>query len=188
VLRALLQRRSVRPRRLQPPGPNGEDVCAIVAAGLRGSDHGGLRPWRIIQIEDRAALTEAFVAAERELRPDAEPEALARARSRAQNGPCLLVLVARLHQDAPETPAHEQWISIGSALNQMLLAANALGFDGGILSGRKTRTKALRAALLIAPEEQIAGFLTLGAAAADTAPAAPEDPGAFITRWPPFKA
>jgi nitroreductase len=112
-----------------------------------------------------------------------------RARSRARNGPCLLVLIARIDEAQPEIPAHEQWAAIGAALSQMLLAAEALGFAGGILSGRKTQTRALRTALEVGDSESIVGFITLGTLAGKPAPvpASGADPSLFLTRWPPSK-
>ena len=183
----VLNRRSVRPRRLAPPAPTSADLQTIIAAGLRGPDHGQLRPWRLVHVTDREALAVAFVAAERELRPNGGAEMEERARARAHNGPCLLVLVARIAADHPETQPHEQWIATGAALSQMLLAAEALGFAGGILSGRKTQTQALRSALAIGADEQIVGFITLGTRIQAVAPAKPTDPAPFLERWPPSK-
>lgn len=184
LIGALLNRRSVRPRRLSPPGPGPDGLQAIVRAGLRAPDHGALRPWRLIHLTDRDRLAEAFIAAERELRPDGGPEMIARAEERAASGPCLLALVARIQQDHPAVPVHEQWVAVGAALNQMLLAADALGFAGGILSGRKTETAALRRALHIADGEHIVGFLTFGTPAADPPAPPPADPSEFIEEWP----
>ena len=187
LLHTVLNRRSVRPRRLASPAPTSADLQTIIAAGLRGPDHGQLRPWRLVHVTDREALAVAFVAAERELRPNGGAEMEDRARARAHNGPCLLVLVARIAAAHPETPPHEQWIAIGAALNQMLLAAEALGFAGGILSGRKTQTKALRSALGIGADEQIVGFITLGTRTEAVAPPRTADPAPFLERWPPSK-
>ena len=143
-----------------------------------------MRPWRLVEIVDRHALAEAFLAAELELRPDGGAEMADRARTRAQNGPCLLVLIARIDAGHPEIPAHEQWIAVGAALNQMLLAAEGLGYAGGILSGRKTQTKALRRALALEDQEQIVGFISLGTL--DKPALTPRSTGTapFLTRWP----
>lgn len=189
LLHTLLNRRSARPKRLVLPAPTEADLQTIIAAGLRGPDHGQLRPWRLVQISDREALAQAFMAAEVELRPDGGAEMEERARTRAQNGPCLLVLIARIDQAQPEIPVHEQWAAIGASLNQMLLAAEALGFAGGILSGRKTQTMALRTALELGDDESIVGFITLGTLTGKSAPvpARGAEPSLFLTRWPPSK-
>ena len=159
----------------------------IAAAGLRGPDHGRLRAWRLIHITDRASLAEAFVAAELELRPSGSDEMIQRATERAHNGPCLLALVTRIAADHPEIPVHEQWAAVGAALNQMLLAADALGYAGGILSGAKTQTAALRSALHIAEHEHIVGFLTFGTPAAEPPAPPATDPSEFIEEWPSSK-
>lgn len=185
ILDALLHRRSVRPRRLQPPGPSALELQRIVAAGLHGIDHGRLRPWRLLLVEDRSALAEAFALAERELRPEASPEKIAAARDKAMEGPLLLALIADVCADIDaNVPIHEQWIAVGAAAQQMLLACEALGYAGSLLSGRKTRTLALRSAFGLASEQHLAGFLTFGTVAAEPAKRPEEDAKAFLTPWP----
>lgn len=184
ALDALLARRSVRPRRLRPPGPDRAALERIVQAGLRGIDHGALRPWRLLLIEDRARLAEAFAKAEAWLRPAADADRLERARQRALAGPTLLAVIARLQPGHADAPEHEQWIAVGAALQQMLLAADALGYAGSMLSGRKTETPPLRTALGVAADEHLVGFLTFGTLA-EPAPAAPQsDAAARWSRWP----
>jgi nitroreductase len=187
LLDALLARQSHRPRRLKPPAPSPADLAQIAAAGLRAPDHGNLRPWRLIHVHDRQALADAFEAAEQELRPAADSEARSRARERALRGPMLVVLVANIRPDRPEVPEHEQWAAIGAALAQMLLAAAALGYGAGILSGRKTQTQALRNALGLADDESVVGFLSLGTPSVAPPVAAAPDPSRYIQEWPPSK-
>jgi nitroreductase len=186
VLTALLYRQSVRPRRLCLPGPDEAALQHIVAAGLRGIDHGGLRPWRLVLITDRQRLAQCFEEAERTLRPNADADRMTRAREKAFTGPVALAIIARPNADHTEVPVYEQWIAIGAALQQMLLAAQALGFAGSVLSGRKTTTPPLREAFDLADEEHLIGFLTLGTAqpSPDRATQRPIDTRAFWTLWP----
>tara|TARA_R110002074_G_scaffold167559_2_gene328703 strand:- start:1163 stop:1750 length:588 start_codon:yes stop_codon:yes gene_type:complete len=187
VLAALLARRSVRPRRLSPPGPSPDDLAQIVAAGLRGVDHGNLRPWRLLLINDREALAEAFATAHRFTSPDVSADQIEAARRKAFGGPTVLALIAEPVADHPEIPVHEQWIAVGAAVQQMLLAAEALGFAGSILSGRKTAAAPLRDAFALTRAEHLIGFLTFGTAAADRPKraAAPQpEPSAYWSRWP----
>lgn len=185
VLSALLTRRSVRPRRLQQPGPDADSLDRIVSAGLRGIDHGGLRPWRLLLIDDRQRLGDAFAAIAASQRPGADTERQDRARERALAGPVLLAVIACLQADHAEVPEREQWIAIGAALQQMLLAADALGFAGSVLSGRKTEAIALHRTLELTDREQLVGFLTLGTPAEPQRPPPPAlDPRARWSRWP----
>ncbi|MCB9930857.1 MAG: nitroreductase family protein [Alphaproteobacteria bacterium] len=175
----------MRPRRLVPPGPDATALDSIAAAGLRGIDHGALRPWRLLLVEDRELLATAFAAAERWLRPEADAQRLERAREKAQAGPVILALIARPVPDRPEVPEHEQWIAVGAAAQQMLLAADALGFAGSLLSGRKTEAPPLRAALGLDADERLVGFLTLGTPAEPTATKRPApDPRRQWSSWP----
>jgi nitroreductase len=184
LLSALLSRRSVKPHQLTHPGPDDNDLATIVAAGVRGADHGGLRPWRLILITDRQKLADAFEAAHLEHAVNPPAAEIARARERATSGPVILALIAHPLPDAAEIPVHEQWIAVGAAIQQMLLAADALGFAGSILSGHKVRTNALRSALAIDKSERLVGFLTIGS---DTrprsSPKGPVQPGR-LTSWP----
>ena len=184
LLDSLLARRSVKPRRLRPPGPDAQALDRIVAAGLRGIDHGGLRPWRLLLIEDRERLAAAFADAEAHLRPDADAEQLQQAREKALAGPVLLAALFCPHPGHEDVPEHEQWIAAGAALQQMLLAADALGYAGSLLSGRKTETPPLRNALGLADREHLIGFLTLGTPASPPPAAPAATPGSRWSRWP----
>ena len=68
ALAALLTRRSVSPRRLAPPGPENADIERMLQVAMRGPDHGGLRPWRVIEVargerERRVSEDEAGIGA-----------------------------------------------------------------------------------------------------------------------------
>ncbi len=178
-----MARRSVRPHRLVAPGPSESDLQRIANAGARGIDHGSLRPWRLVLVADRDQLANAFAAAHLEQHPETAPAESDRARQRALAGPVVLALIAKVSNHDDMVPAHEQWIAIGAALQQMLLAADALGFAGCILSGRKVQSDALRRAFSLAPSEQLVGFLTFGTAATENPPRIPPTDDIGWTIW-----
>ncbi|MEQ8345385.1 MAG: nitroreductase [Sneathiellaceae bacterium] len=164
VLRALLERRSTSPRRLQAPGPTQAELRLMAAAAGRAPDHGGLRPWRFLQVEGaaRTALGALCAHALAEEDPDATAEMCDRERQKIATGPCLVAVLADLRPDLPEIPVSEQQASVGAAIHGFLLAAAALGYGGIMLSGRRVRRPALRAALGLGPDRHLVGFLTLG--------------------------
>ena len=164
VLEALLGRRSVSPRRLLPPGPDAAEIRTIVSVATAAPDHGLLRPARFIHISDpkRAALSDVFEAALLERDPEACPEARAHARSKARNGAVLVALVARITWDHPVVPASEQWVSVGAGLQNVLLAAEALGYRAMIVSGPVTRSRALAGAFDLGADESMVGFIAIG--------------------------
>lgn len=181
VLRALLGRRSASPRRLEPPGPSRTELRLMAAAAARAPDHGGLQPWRFRLIEGaaRVALGESCAAALAAEKPATPPDMLAREREKIAAGPCLVAVLARLAEDRPEIPVAEQQASVGAAVLAFLLAAQALGYGGIMLSGRRVRRPPLRDALGLAPHEHLAGFLTLGRSVAAPKPAPPPPAGLF---------
>ena len=160
------------PRRLVPPGPDREQLSLMIQAAVAAPDHGRLRPWRFVAIEagQRAALTAAFAAAARELDPGAVDATVSREAEKAEHGPCLIAVIARIDPDHAVAPPHEQWASVGAAIQNFLLAAEALGFAAMIVSGRKVSTRALRQGFSLADAEHLVGFVAVGSYEGVTAP------------------
>lgn len=167
VLRAILARRSVSPKRLLAPGPSRAEIELMVAAAATAPDHCGLRPWRFIRIADaaRGALADLFVAAKRRRAPKAHPSELSRERERAQRAPTVLAVVARLTGAHSRVSLAEQYVSTGAAVQNILLSAAALGFGAMMVSGSKTRDANLRRALGLEAHEELIGFICIGSAA-----------------------
>ena len=110
--------------------------------------------------------------------PAAGPDRLQREREKIAAGPCLVAVLAPLDPRRPDVPLPEQHASTGAAILGFLLAAEAMGYAGIMLSGERVRRPALRAALGLADDVQLAGFLTIGTpgrASAKALPAPPED-------------
>ncbi len=159
----LLQRRSVSPKRLSPPGPSPEDIQWILKAALRAPDHGHLHPWRVIEFREaqRAGLADTFEQEKRRRDPLASSEDIQRARGHASRPPVLLAFVV-----SPNTrstvPLREQTLSAGAALGNLLNAAHQLGFGAMVLSGERCFDPVLLADLGVQPGEFLAGFISLG--------------------------
>ncbi len=134
-LELLQLRYSVGPKYLAPPAPRWDQWQRAADLALRAPDHGGLRPFRFVVVDDvqRSALADLFArgAIQREL----GAEEVGMAWSRAFNGPGLAALVARVRDDVPGVPAHEQWLSVGAALMNFLNALHLMGFGAKALSG-----------------------------------------------------
>ncbi|WP_228529560.1 nitroreductase family protein [Diaphorobacter caeni] len=154
-------RRTVRPKNMTRPGPDIEQLEAILSAAAHAPDHGRAQPWRLIQVPARArdALAQAFVDALREREPDASAEQLLRAREKAHRSPELLLMVATRGDDAAFA---ESCTAAGCALQNMLLAATALGFASGLTSGGSLQSASLRRFFRISDNEHAICFLSLG--------------------------
>ena len=181
----ILGRGSVSPKRLIPPGPTAAEIRTMIAAAVTAPDHCGLRPWRFLRIADEARqrLADLFVEAKRRRAPDADPAVLARERDKALRAPVLIAVCARIDPDNPKVPPGEQFASVGAAVQNVLLAAHALGYGAIMLSGERTRDPLIRDGFGLGDAETLVGFISLGSAAAE-APRKPRpDPVEHLQVW-----
>lgn len=189
VIDAILARRSTGPRNLGPPGPGLEDLRSLASAAAAAPDHGRLGPLRLTHIPDdkRNALADLFIKAARAADPNASAAVIEAAGARALSGPVLLAVIATIQNDHPDIPPHEQWISVGAALQNALLAAEALGFAAKMVSGRRVRLPILRSAFSLAENEHLVGFVMIGTASMEAAakPALRRSVNQILSDWVP---
>jgi nitroreductase len=131
---ALLQRFSARS--LTEPAPDDAAIGLIVESATRAPDHGRLRPWRFIVIKSEARERFGDVLADhlRRTREGVTEEALAKERRKAFRAPLIIVVAAIISPDG-KIPQIEQVLSAGAAAQNMLLAAQALGFNAVLYMG-----------------------------------------------------
>jgi len=158
-LQLLHSRRTVS--RLDAPGPSETDLTAMLAAADTAPDHGLLRPWRFILLDDEARrrVSDAYAQAQRDV--DDAPELVERAASKPLRGPCLIAALSRtvVH---PKVPAWEQLVASGTAVHNLCLAATALGYASAWRTGWYLERPEVRAALGAADDEQVIGMIHLG--------------------------
>jgi nitroreductase len=181
----LSRRYSVGPKFLQPPAPTPAQWQRAAALALRAPDHGGLRPFRFVIVEDaqRPALSTLFAQdARRRGRSGAEVEA---ARARAFNGPGMAALVGHVRPGVAEVPPHEQWLSIGAALMNFLNALHLMGFGAKALSGASVADPDIASAFCAEGETLVCWVVagTSGRAAHPRPDAGPQERPALLTRW-----
>lgn len=182
VLDVIMTRRSVPVQRLGPPGPTDDQLRRMVAAAVTAPDHGALRPWRFRVIGDdaRSRLADLFVTARTGGAPDAPAAVVEKERDKALAGPVLMAVTAPINPDHPKVPASEQYVSVGMAVQNLLLAAHGLGYGGILLSGERVRDPAVRAELAISGDEELIGFITLGTPCGELPPKRRPDPGDYL--------
>ncbi|MBC7833350.1 MAG: nitroreductase [Hyphomicrobium sp.] len=164
VIAFLSARRSVKPDRLVAPGPSPAELETILTIASRVPDHKKLAPWRFIVLEGDAraglgeVVAEACVAAEKE--PPSHVR-LETERTRLMRAPLVIAVVSRVtpHRSAPEW---EQVLSAGAACLNLCLAANALGYGTSWITEWIAYNAAVGAALHLADNERIAGFIYVG--------------------------
>ena len=157
-------RQNVSPRRLIEPGPSPAQLAQLFDAAAAAPDHGLLRPWRFVIVpqEKRALLSEVFALALVDRDPDAAPTQIEQAREKAHRAPLLLLAVAQLGPAEPDIPALERMVSLGCALQNMLLSAHAMGFGTGFTSGRAMSSARMRTLFALTEGEQPACFVNIG--------------------------
>lgn len=184
LLQALRTRRSIGPRGLGAPAPTPEALQAAAELALCAPDHQGLRPFRFVHVgeEARDALAELFARAATEQGRD--PEGVDMARARAAAGPGLLAVVARIRDDVPDVPPHEQWLSVGAGVMNLLNALHLMGYGAKVLGGSLARAPAVQAAFCHGGE-QIACWVITGTPLPDPPAAPPRSARDLLTDWPP---
>ena len=185
ALSHLLSRFSIGPKHLGEPGPDNATLQLMAEAALRAPDHGGLVPFRFVVIrgEARLAFADLLERAAREAGKGSDGAALDR--DRALRVPVTLAVIARIDLGHPLAPGHEQWMAVGGAVSNLLLAAHALGFGGKMLSGAKVRQPRIVSAFC-EPGESLVGWIGLGTPQrAGSAGHAKRVSAPLLQDWPP---
>lgn len=183
-LAAMLDRRSVSPKRLGAPGPSPAQLDVILQAALRAPDHGSLHPWRVIEFpaESRAALADVFEQEKRRRDPLACAGDLGLARGHALRPPMLLGFVVSPAARS-KVPVQEQWLSAGAALCNLLNAVHRLGFGAIMLSGDRCYDAVLPSQLGVGPDEFLAGFISIGRVVQTPPARQPVGSAQVLSRW-----
>lgn len=157
-------RQHFSPKHLAAPGPDDATLRQLLAAAAAAPDHRQLRPWRFLVLGPaaRATLGQAFAQALRERDPEATEAQQAEARDKALRGPVLLLAVVDLRAEAPEVAPMERVLSLGCALQNLMLAAQARGLASGLSSGRALSSAPLRQAFGLVEGEHALCFVSLG--------------------------
>ena len=176
-------RQNVSPKRLHEPGPSPEQVEVMLAAAASAPDHGIITPWRFIIVpqEKRALLGNAFAAALTDRDPSASAEQIASAREKAHRAPFLMVAIARLGPDDADIPDLERVVSLGCAVQNVLLMAHAMGFGAGLTSGQAMRSSRLHSLLGLADREQTICCVNVGTVQKSKPARLRPSPAAFTT-------
>jgi nitroreductase len=162
ALSLLETRRSAKPRELVGPGPSPQELERILAIAARVPDHGKLIPWRFVIVGDdqRDALRALLRRALAEHDPCATIARHQKEDEFAHYAGQLVVLVSAPTPDH-KIPVWEQELSCGAAGMNLLLAAEALGYVAGWVTGWRTYSERVRASFC-APGERLAGFIFIG--------------------------
>lgn len=149
------------------PGPDADELRQILEVAIRVPDHGKLAPWRFVHVprERRDDLADLLDRAYRLANPDparAELEALQRF---AHQAPTLVVAISS-PVEGTKIPLWEQELSCGAACMNLMIAAHALGFVAGWITGWATYSPEVLKAFG-RENERVAGFIFIGTPSAE---------------------
>ncbi len=185
VLEFLARRRSVKPMLMSGPGPTATEIDRILTVAARVPDHKKLTPWRFVVFEGDSRVRFGDVLAAACVAEEKEPPSAMRLeteRRRFQDAPLVIGVISRVVV-TPGAPEWEQVLSAGAACFNLCLAANALGFATNWLTGWYAYSPRVKAAMGLAENERIAGFVYVGRA--QEIPTDRERPALtqVVTRW-----
>ena len=123
-------------------------------------------PWRFIVFAGEQRATFGAALAEIIAREEKEPPSQVRLdqeRNRLMDAPVVVAVVSRVTQTVG-APEWEQVLSCGAACQNLVLAANALGFGTVWVTRWYSFSAGVKAHLGLGPNERLAGFVHIGTA------------------------
>jgi nitroreductase len=161
ALELLLKRESAL--KLTFPGPTPEELDRIFDSAVRAPDHGRLRPWQFVVIDEahREQFGELMAQSLRRRTPEANEEELQRERAKAFRSPVIVAVAAKV-QKGHRIPEIEQIASASAAAQTIMIAAPAMGYGAVWKTGAPAYDPEVKTALGLNAEDEIIGFLYIG--------------------------
>lgn len=185
TIEILKSRASTPWRVLGGPGPNDREIRDFLEAAVAAPDHGAIRPWRFMVVKGaaREAMADLLTAALLKRKPDADEATVEKEKQRMRMIPLLIVVAAEIMEGHPKVPPLEQVVSTGLAAQAILLAAQAKGYGGVMLTGDHAHDPMVKRALGLADKDEIVTFLYIGTPEGKQRPKTRPDPAKFTTEW-----
>ncbi|MDO9063037.1 MAG: nitroreductase [Microbacterium sp.] len=161
----LLQRASRS--RVGDTAPSHEELLPLVRAASRVADHGGLRPWRLIEIRGDARRKLARALAKGEKLKDATGDRISGKPFRAP----LLIAVVSSRKKSSKVPGWEQDAVAAGVAHVLTLLLEEQGWGVMWRTGPAIRSKPVRKAHGLGKRERLLGWLYVGSAERDPGPA-----------------
>lgn len=171
--------------KLVEPAPGRDTLLEVFKAASRAADHGKLRPWRFLTIQNEGLgdLSKLLVDALVKSNPGASPAVVEKTKNMPFRAPMIIVAIAKC-QEHPSVPKHEQVLACGAATQNILNALFALGFGAVWRTGDLAYNEFVKHGLGLESLEEIIGFIYVGTPAQDI-PEPPEtDVDSIFSAWP----
>ena len=187
LLDGLLVHRPAGQALLAEPGPGAVEARKIVSAAL--SVAGETDPCQLryifVPAQRREKLGAILNQAKRRQRIGSNGNERECENCQASEVPALIAVVARCDYDHPDTSIREQHLTVGAAIQNMRLCAQALGYAACFIGGRDMLDMHLAKSLNLDPEEQLFGFVSVGTPATKRPRAKRPGVRAHFSVWTP---
>jgi nitroreductase len=170
--------------KLELPGPTAGELDQIFESAVRAPDHGRLRPWHFVVINEgqRAAFGEVMADAMRRRNPSVSDTEMQRERDKAFRAPVIVVVAAKVRK-GNKIPEIEQIASASAAAQTIMLAAPALGYGAVWKTGAPAYDPTVKTALGLEADNDIIGFLYIGTQAGGSSTIPRPEAKDFVTTW-----
>lgn len=171
TLDLLMVRRSLTVKDMTGPGPNEDQIAQLLTIGSRVPDHKKQVPWRYLVIngDSRAKLGKILRRVFEKNNPETDSTILDFEENRFMRAPLIITVISNASPENPKVPEWEQILSAGAVCQNILIAANAMGFAAQWLSEWYAYDEQVLAELDMSDDERVAGFIYIGNAGKDPA-------------------
>jgi nitroreductase len=164
------------------PAPSREELNTLLRLAARAPDHGKLFPWRFVILEGEAKA--AYVRGLEPLAADQPgPEKALATLAKIRNPPLTVAVISRVIE-CP-IPEWEQILSAAAVCQNLLLAADAMGYGANWITDWYAYDERARRLLGLEPHERVAGFVHLGTPAEPPLERVRPDLDKLISEWTP---
>jgi nitroreductase len=176
-------RQSILPKRLSEPGPSPAQIEQLFRAAAAAPDHGQLTPWRFVLVpqDKRADLADVFARALVDRDASATLEQIESAREKAFRAPWLTLAIARLGPREPDIPMLERMVSLGCAIQNILLSAHSMAFGSSLTGGQAMSSARMRALFQLQAGEEAVCFVNVGTASSRKPMRLRPEPAEFVS-------
>ena len=189
LLEYLHKRRSALAKKgLVGDAPSAQELEQILTAAARVPDHGKTCPFYFLVFQGDARHQAGQIVADVFARenPDASADKLREERERFLRAPMVIGVVYRARQG--KHPLWEQMMCAGAACQNLLLAANALGYGAQWLSEWYAYHDDVRSSFGLDGRDVVAGFMYIGQPSVEAEERERPDLSQILTHWTPDAA
>jgi nitroreductase len=182
TLALLARRRSASAALLTAPGPSDAQLQDLLRLAARAPDHGKLFPWRFIVLRGEAKAAYAREL-ERFAPEQPNPDKALATLAKLKNPPVTVAVVS--HTIDTNIPEWEQILSSAAVCQNLLVAAEAMGFAANWITDWYAYEDRSRILLGLDGQERIAGFVHLGTSAEPPLERVRPEIDKLVTVWKP---